>query len=221
MYYVKQLLSDDNSIYYDMLKDGLQGDYDIITYRKHYDCINGDVIDAINEKILNYSNYEIEYYYKNNIASYIIDSLKAYSHLSLKKAIKLAQLLKTEKSDDAIICATLQALFNKRYEVTVLRGCCQDDWMTCYYAIDDIQYDYIRYIEAVMFNTGFEIMIHEGDDIPQTADDIDGYSDYIAFNSCDMLDDIAAYLNTSKDNIKFYEIEKTVQYTKIIYKEVI
>lgn len=87
-------------------------------------------------------------------------------------------------------------------------------------AIDDIQYDYISYIEAVMFNTGFEIMIHEGDNIPLTADDIDGYSDYIAFDSCDMLDDIAAYLNTSKDNIKFYEIEKTVQYTKIIYKEV-
>lgn len=221
MYYVKQLLSDDNSIYYDMLKDGLQGDYNIIAYRKHYGGINSDVIKDIIDNVINYSIYEIESYYKNNVAAYLCDILKRYAHISLKNAIKLAQLLKTEKSNNEIICATLQALFNKRYEVTVLRGCCQDDWMTCYYAIDDIQYDYIRYIEAVMFNTGFEIMIHEGDSIPLTADDIDGYSDYIAFNSCDMLDDIAAYLNTSKDNIKFYEIEKTVQYTKIIYKEVI
>ena len=220
MYYVKQLLCYDNSVYYEMLKDDLQDDYNIIIYRRHYNGINSVVISDIIDNVLNYSTYEIESYYKNNVAAYLCDALKVYAHISLKNAIKLAQLLKTEKNSDVIICATLQALFNKRYEATVLRGCCQDDWMTCYYAIDDIQYNYIKYIEAVLYNTGFEIMIHEGDDIPVNADDIDGYCDYIAFNSCDMLNDIAAYLNTSKDNIKFYEIEKTYTVTKIIYKEV-
>lgn len=221
MYYVKQLLSDDNSIYYEILKDGLQGDYDIITYRKHYDCINSDVIQYIYDNVINYSIYEIESYYKNNVAAYLCDTLKKYAHISLKDAIKLSQLLKTEKSDNALICATLQALFKKRYEVTMLRGCCQDDWMKCYYAIDDIQYSYIQYIEAVIYNTGIEIMIHEGDAIPSSVDDIDGYSDYIVSKHCNLIDDVAEYLNTSKDNIKLYKIEKTVQYIKVIYKEVI
>lgn len=103
--------------------------------------------------------------------------------------------------------------------MTILRGSCQDDWMYCYYAIDDVEHSYIQYIETVIYNTGIEIMIHEGDNVPASADDIDGYCDYIACNSCNLLDDVAQHLNTNKDNIKLFEIEKTVQVTKIIYKE--
>lgn len=219
MKYVKQLLNNDNSLYYNDLKDGLQGDYDIITYRKHYACINGDVIDTIIEKILNYSNYEIEYYYKNNIASYIIDSLKAYSHLSLKKAIKLAQLLKTEKSDNAIICATLQALFNKRYEVTVLRGCCQDDFIKCFYAADDIDYKYIKYIEAVLFNTGIEIMIHDDVNIPTCADEIQGYCEYLCINGSDEKKEIAELLRIDINELKYWSIKNTCTVIKCEYQE--
>lgn len=219
MYYVKQLLSDDNSIYYDMLKDGLQGDYNIIAYRKHYDGINSVVIRDIIDNVINYSIYEIESYYKNNVAAYLCDVLKVYAHISLKNAIKLAQLLKTEKSCDVIICATLQALFNKRYEVTVLRGCCQDDWITCFYAVDDISADYLHYIEAVIFNTGMEIMIHDEKTIPSCADDVCGYCKYIDIKSDDIKNDIAEFLSIKKDDIKLWLINKTYTVLKCEYAE--
>lgn len=77
MYYVKQLLSDDNSIYYDMLKDGLQGDYNIIAYRKHYDIINN-----INDDIAAYLNTS-----KDNIKFYEIEKTVQYTKIIYKEVM--------------------------------------------------------------------------------------------------------------------------------------
>lgn len=219
MEYIKQVLCDDNSIYYDMIKDDFNNNYDFITYRKHYDCINGDVIVAIVDKIINYPNYEVEYYYKNNLAAYIIDSLKAYNKLSLKKAISIAAALKDDKKTTDIICIVLEALFNKRYEMTTMRGYCQDDWITCFYAVDDISADYLHYIEAVLFNTGMEIMIHDEKTTPSCADDVCGYCEYIDIKSSDIKNDIAEFLSIKKDDIKLWLIKNTYTVLKCEYAE--
>ena len=220
MFYVKQLLSDDNSIYFENLKDSLENDNTIFIYRKSYSGVNAELIQFIIDDIVNYCSYDVEFYYKNNLAAYLCDYCRKYHKITLKNAIALAKLLKSDASENDIIKATLQALFNKRYEVTFIRGCCQDDWAKCFYAIDEINSKYLEYIEQVYFNIGVEIMIHDEKNTPSNADEISGYSDYIAQTSATLIDDVAEYLNTSKENIVLYEIEKTVQVTKVIYKEV-
>lgn len=220
MLYIKQLLCEDNSIYYETLKeDAYILEYDILTYRKHYNGFNDDVIQFIKDNIIDYSIYDIEVYYKNNLAAYIIDNLKSYNKISLKKAIKIAQLLKKEKSDALIICEVLNALFNKRYEFTTLRGDMQDDFIHCFYAVDIVGYNYLKYLEGVIFNTGIEIMIHEGDNIPTCADDIDGYTDYLPLSSYNLKKDIAEWLAVNENDIKLWTIKNTYTVLKVEYGE--
>lgn len=222
-YYVKQLECDDNSIYYDSLIELYTDDNRknlVFTYRKYYKGINDELIAFIIENIVNYSDYEVDVYYKNNMCAYLCDALKRYAHISLKSAIQLSKLVKNAASENEIICTTLQALFNKRYEHKYIRGCVQNDWLHCYYAIDELSQDDMNYIECVTFNTGIEIMIHDENTIPKNADEIQGYYDYLYSGSCDLKNDIAAWLGTKPENIVLYEISNVYTVRKYEYKEV-
>lgn len=219
-YYVVQLLNECNDIYFnELVDDDYYGDK-VFLYRSGYNGINADVIKFIINNIVNFSQYDLEYY-KNNMAAYLIDELKPYKNISLKNAIKLAKIVKSDNaSENAVICASLQAIYNKRYELTVLRGYCQDDWIKCYYAIDELKPNQLREIEGIYFNTGVEIMIHDGDNVPTCADDVSGCCVYIVPSHASLKDDIAELLGENKDDIVLYEIARTYKVTKIEYKEV-
>lgn len=222
--YAKQLYDNYfNDAYYDMLVNDSESTNDFFIYgNKDFIGINGGVIKYIKDNIVNYSLYEVESYYKNNLCAYIIDYLKQYKKISLKSAIKIMQLLKSDDNNgSAIICATLEAIFNKRYKKTIIRGACQSDWNYLFYAIDYIDNEQRDYIEAVYFNCGYEIeyilIDDNSDNMPQCADDIEG--EYICVAS---LWNIKEYLKKhfNCDNVVFYEIKdiKTITTYKLNYE---
>lgn len=232
-YVIKEIYNDDNYIYYESLKDDLILNFNesiFIGGNSQLDSINYDLIRALRDDIYDYSSYTVEYYYKNNLAAYIIESLKHFKRLSLKQALKIVALLKKYTSNydiDLFIIESLQAMFNTRFEKTVMRGYCQSDWIYCYYAIDEIQSYFIQYIEAVLFNTGKEVFIsndmYDIDNID--IDDIDdGYYDYIVddYDIDFKKERLASISGYDKNDIALYTIKDIKTYTthKIIYDEV-
>lgn len=221
--YARQVNCDDTSIYMD--DEGIFNS-DIVIARKEYNRFYGYNVEGLKDvydRIVNYSNYEVESYYKNNIAAYIIDNLRQYKKISLKQALKIADVLKDKNSNYIdVFLAVLSAIKNKEYGSITIRGCCQDDYATLFYVKKDMSFQLLQYIEAVYFNTGFEIMIHDDNNIPIEADDICGYTFYTAsYKVDDIKQEIAdQFNNVNKDDVILYMIEKTITIYKDIYKEV-
>lgn len=227
-YVIKELYCEDNTHYFNVLCDDIVENHSkdiFIGGVRGYIDINYGVIKDIKDNIINYSDYDISTYYNNNIANYIIDTLKQYKNLSLKQALYISSLLKDNASSgDDIICDVLSILFNGIYEKTILRGYSQGDYMYCYYNVDKISGDYLKYIEAVLFNTGVEIYAScemlEIDNINRDniADfEYEGYYDYIV-NEGDIADKIENAGFTSENAI-YFEIKdiKYISYHKVIY----
>lgn len=185
----------------------------------HFSGFNFQVIEKIFKDIFNYSEYDLTYYYKNNLASLIIDNLKAYKKLSLKKAIEIAQALKNNMSFDGFACCVLSRLYDSEYKVTRLYGCCQGDIAIAYYDSKLIDRKMLDYIEAILFGTGTEIMIHDEKSTPSSADDISGYTFYTAaYNSDEIKKEIAQYENCNVDDIVLYMIKDSHVQTITTYE---
>ena len=224
-YFAKQLLNDDNYIFFENLKDDINENYsnEIFICWDH-GGINNALIDTLKSSILNASDYEITYYYKNNLVAYIIDALKQYKKLNVKKAINIAKNLNKiwnkEIDRNDFICSVLKEMFNAQYLHRVIRGCCQGDYADIYYNSDTVNYDFIEYIEGVVFNTGFIIEVHDSDNIPTSADDISGYIDYIVYNGgLSFKECVAKNIGCKQDELVLYEIQDTYTITKVNYIE--
>lgn len=61
---------------------------------------------------------------------------------------------------DSCLCQVISVMFDKNWEHTTLRGCCQGDWQDCYYCTEDNDEDIIEALEAYYFNTGDEYKVH-------------------------------------------------------------
>lgn len=222
-YYVAEIYNNDNEIFFDMLKDDIADNFSdsiFIGGNRDYIDINFDLIKLIKNNIIDYSSYEIEVYYKNNFAAYIIELLKPYKKISLKQALKIISIIKKYDYKCDVIDEILTVIYCKLYHKTTLRGYSQGDWIYCYY--ESSLHNYIKYAEAVLFNTGVCIEIHDGDNIPETPEDINGYGDYILNgNIDDKKAAVASMLNCNKDDIVYYEIKDVKQYTSynVIYNE--
>lgn len=230
---IKEIYNDDNYIYFDNIKYDIENNFnnDIFLIENRDNAgINDDLIHFIIDNIYNGSVYDLQNYYKNNIASFIIDNLKAYKKLSLKQALKIAGLLKDNNiNKENFIINTLNIMFSGDYTITTLRGYSQSDWIRCIYNQKTINYDFIQYIEACIFNTGIEVWISDDliDDNDIDIDDIEnqheGYYDYMV--NYFLLDDKKSYISGMTgykvDQLKYYEIKdiKTYTTTKVFYKE--
>lgn len=80
--------------------------------------------------------------------------------------VKFYKALNLE-DESAALLSVLYLVTGKRWAFTTLRGCCQGDWIECLSCIDEMSRDVLDYIEAVLFNTGYELGVIE------CADDID------------------------------------------------
>lgn len=232
-YIIKEIYNEENLFYFNDLKDDILENFNndiFLLENRDNGGINDDLIYILINDLYEYSDYIIECYYKNHFVNYIIEKLKPFKKLSLKQAIKIMLLCKDTsiKKDDFIIKA-LNIIFSSNFEKTTLRGYTQSDWIECFYNSDIIKYDFIQYIEAVLFNTGIEIFItyekiSDGKiDIDNLEMDHDGYYEYIInyFSLEEKLSYIASVINCNKDDIKYYEIKdiKTITTHKIIYNE--
>ena len=144
---------------------------------------NGE-LKVIKKAIDNYGGYEYEFYYHNSIKDYLNDYLyplkkeneKQFSPLELHKiniALEDAQFNDIDVRD--AIATILSIIHGEPYTHSGLRGYCQGDYVEAYYPTSTSQKE-IDYVEAWFFGTGTEIVIHDSDTIPESEDDIDGYS---------------------------------------------
>lgn len=233
-YIIKEIYNEYNDIYFDSVHDDIINNFNndiFLLENRDNGGINDDLIKTLINDIYNYSDYTIEYYYNNHRVNYIIDTLKPFKRLSLKQAINIMLLCKdTSIKKDAFILKSLNIIFNATYEMSLLQGYNQSDWIYCFYNSDIVNYEYIQYIEACIFNTGIEVFItnEKIDDSDIDIDDIennyDGYYDYMVnyFLFNDKLSYLAGVIGCNKDDIKYYEIKdvKTITSHKIIYNEV-
>jgi hypothetical protein len=64
------------------------------------------------------------------------------------------------------ILRALHLLTGKRYSVRTLRGCCQGDWQTIYYPVEDYSREALEALEIEYFNTGSEWIVDpDGDSV--------------------------------------------------------
>lgn len=234
-YIIKEMYNEYNDIYFNSVCDDIKENFfnDIFLLENHD---NGGVNDALIKTLINelydYNSYTLEYYYKNHYVNFIIDTLKPYKKLSLKQAINIMLLCKDTsiKKDDFILKA-LSIIFNATYKMSLLQGYNQSDWIYCFYNSDNVNYEFIQYIEACVFNTGLEVFISndmieidDNIDIDNIDYEIDSYYDYMVnyFLLDDKLNYLAGVIGCDKKDIAYYEIKdvKTITTHKIIYNEV-
>ena len=65
-----------------------------------------------------------------------------------------------------LILDALRLITGRRWEWRTLRGCCQGDWIDCYYPADDWSDAALDALEVEYFNTGTEWCIKENEDDP-------------------------------------------------------
>lgn len=101
---------------------------------------------------------------------------------STKEVHQLKQLVKdyAEGRDcdkDETLCKVLNIVLGGHWKDTTIRGCCQGDWQNVIYK-EETHPGGIKWFESEYFNEGSEWMVHDGDDVPETPQDITGYTVY-------------------------------------------
>lgn len=120
---------------------------------------------------------------------------------ALKKLVEEFQAGRS-KEENSIICEVLLLVTREKYGWTTIRGCCQGDWNEVFYPVDEYSIEDIREFETYYFNTGSEWIIHDGDDEPETPEDIDGYSYYCT--SYNEREEIAREAGVNPDDVVLY-----------------
>ena len=164
---------------YDISND--DGNTVIIDGGRDYPNIdNTGYLTKIKKLIGEYSDYELEVYHNNSIMDfldYYLPKKENGKRLSPKEAHVIKQALETERDAD-IICDCLSIITGKIYLMRGLRGCCQGDYIEAYYPVEDGIQKYLNWIEAWYFGTGTEIMVHEEDSIPNSSEEVCGWTFY-------------------------------------------
>lgn len=142
---------------------------------------NKGYLAKIKKMIDEYSDYELEVYHNNSIMdflNYYLPKKENGKRLSPKEAGWLKKALDLEKSDKEIVCECLSIITGKIYKHKGLHGYCQGDYVEAYYPVENGITKYLDYVEAIYFGTGTEVMIHDEESEPKTAEEITGYTFY-------------------------------------------
>lgn len=123
-----------------------------------------------------------------------------------------------ERQTNEFFCLALDLITGRRWDCCTLRGCCQSDWQYCIYPADDWDGDSLERLEAEYFNTGSEWIIHDGQEAPESPEDIDGYSVYCTGWNDDLIrKEIAEAAGGKPEDVKLYKFSG---YTKTaVYEE--
>ncbi len=205
MKYVLICQNDDNSMYWDAVKDDLKYlDAFILEHPESEKYTEAcDLIKAY------------DYYYDPDDETYPIYAFikdfapGEYLPGALYRWEKMKKALEYSSYYGAIpeaITQVLSALTGEKWVYYTLRGCCQGDVVHLICKDGTIGEDYSGYIEAVYFNTGAEICVLDYDgEPPKSVMEFyeHGYFDYVPDA---YIDDIAKFIGTDKSNLKLYEL---------------
>lgn len=101
-----------------------------------------------------------------------------YSTRDISRLKKLVLDYSKARDAERVLLETLSIVTGTRWETRTIRGSCQGDWQTVAYPVGEWNGEDIRRFERLYFNEGSEWIIHEGDNAPQSADDVEGHSLY-------------------------------------------
>lgn len=138
-----------------------------------------DILDSFNRRLKDY-NTEV---YKN-VSEAIADFLQPEhkTRYSTKEIHSLNELVCSygvySSQDYDILLSVLNIVTGKKYQLSTIRGCAQSEWQSVLYPSDVYSDETIEYLEKDYFNTGSEWIIHDEESVPESAEDISGYSVY-------------------------------------------
>ena len=84
----------------------------------------------------------------------------------------------SKREENSIICELMDIVTGKKWDYTVIRGCCQGEWQEVIYLADEWSRKALDAFETEYFNTGSEWIVHEEDTTPESPEDIEGFSVY-------------------------------------------
>lgn len=121
--------------------------------------------------------------------------------------------------ENTCICALLEIVTGQPWEWSTLRGCCQGDWVEAFYPANAWTRETLEAFETEYFNTGSEWEIHDGDEAPESPEEIRGYSVYCtSWNEAGQRQEIADAIGCDPSDVIMYEF---TGYTRTAcYKEV-
>lgn len=138
-----------------------------------------DILDSFNRRLKDY-NTEVYKNVSEAIADFLQPEHKA--RYSTREIHDLNNLVCSygvySPGEDAILLSVLNIVTGKKYQLSTIRGCCQGEWQSVLYPSDVYSDETIEYLEKDYFNTGSEWIIHDEESIPESAEDISGYSVY-------------------------------------------
>lgn len=138
-----------------------------------------DILDSFNRRLKDY-NTEVYKNVSEAIADFLQPEHKArYSTREIHNLNELVCSYGIYSSQDYdILLSVLNIVTGKKYQLSTIRGCCQSEWQSVLYPSDVYSDETIEYLEKDYFNTGSEWIIHDEESIPESAEDISGYSVY-------------------------------------------
>lgn len=138
-----------------------------------------DILDSFNRRLKDY-NTEV---YKN-VSEAIYDFLQPEhkARYSTREIHALNEFVCSyginSRDDDEILVSVMGIVTGREWAFSTIRGNCQSEWQSVLYPSDVYSDETIEYLEKDYFNTGSEWIIHDEESIPESAEDISGYSVY-------------------------------------------
>lgn len=126
----------------------------------------------------------------------------------LKQLVKEFSECRRDEEND-IICKVLSIVTRQEYSYTTIRGCCQGDWNEVFYSVEEYSIDDIHTFETLYFNTGSEWIIHDEENKPESAKEIEGYSRYCTTD--DVRKEIADAEGVNPEDVILYEYHESMQ----------
>ena len=210
MKYVLICQNDDNSMYWEAVKDGLRH-LDAFILEQPESEKYTDAFDLIRAYDYYYDPDDETYPIYNFIkdfapGEYLPGAL--YRWEKMQNALSAASYYGTTAET---ISNVISGLTGEKWVYYTLRGCYQGDIAHLIYKDGTINKDYASYIEAVYFNTGAEICVLDDENPPKSEMEFyeDGYFDYAPDFS---IDGIAKFIGADESSLKLYELKPYTEY---------
>lgn len=183
---------------------------------------DGELCEALSD-LESGAGYYSEFY--KNATEAINDLLypekEAYSTRDIHTIKMLVAKYSTCRSCDEnrVLCEALSVVTGKKWEYSTIRGCCQSDWQEVFYIADNWSQEALSTFETEYFNTGTEWIVHDGDSLPESPEDINGYFVYCtSWNEDGIANEIADSAGGRPEDVKLWAFDGYMQSPK--YREV-
>ena len=187
--------------------------------KEWFDIDNTGYLAKIKKLINAYNSWDYEYSYHEKMKDFLEDYLpnKENGKKLSPREIHYIKLSMYEYSE--AICACLRVITGINYKSRELRGSMQREWVRAYYPEDADEY--ANYVEAWFFGTGIEVMVHDEESEPKSADEIYGYTFYTEkYRTDDIKKEVIKQTGYKEDEVEIilWEYDHTETYHKDFYK---